>query len=68
MRKHSGINREDSQLAQNEFGQIKEIARRGRKSSARNQPQTGLTLALLGRINRPAEQDWEDANDTPTAA
>ncbi|GGI18745.1 hypothetical protein GCM10010987_00840 [Bradyrhizobium guangdongense] len=43
-----------SQLAQSEFGNIKEIARRGCKSSARNQPQTGLTFAPLGRINRPA--------------
>ncbi|MDA9433420.1 hypothetical protein XH88_16785 [Bradyrhizobium sp. CCBAU 51627] len=68
MRKCPDIIRDITQLAQNEFGNIKEIARRGCKSSARNQPQTGLTFALLGRINRPAEQDWEDANDTPTAA
>lgn len=45
MRAWSRIIRRDSPLAQNEFGDIKEIARKGCNCCARNWVRTGLTSA-----------------------
>ena len=68
MRKRSGVLRHHNQLAQNEFGDIKENARRGSNSCARNRAWSGLTLGCSAGSTGQPNMTREDANDTPTAA